>query len=131
MGNTFRNSANAPGLPTAPRSTAWLVSMIIHLSLLLLAVVLVRHHAAGGMADEPSREVGIVLMHQGPDGPRFQGEESVRRRCGRTCQSDRDRRRDGARPIGLVRGRLAQHGGTSEHPTLSAPTRLATGGRRA
>jgi hypothetical protein len=28
------------------------------------------------MADEPSREVGIVLMHKGPDGPRFEGEES-------------------------------------------------------
>jgi len=82
MGNKLHDSSHAPtppyvaGISSTPGSTAWLTSMVIHLSLLVLAVLLIRHHAQQGMADEPSREAGIVLKHQTPEGPRFEGEES-------------------------------------------------------
>jgi hypothetical protein len=68
--------SNRPGSPSAPSPVAWLASMLIHLGLLLLLIIVLRRHAIQGVADQPSREVGIVLKQTTADGPRFEGEES-------------------------------------------------------
>ncbi len=56
-----------------PKIPAWIVSMVAHASLLLLLVLWVQRPPQGA-AEEPTREVGIVLKRATAEGVKFEGE---------------------------------------------------------
>lgn len=57
-----------PGWP------AWSVSLVIHASLLATMLYWLQTPPVRGAADQPTREVGIVLKKMTDDGPRFEDE---------------------------------------------------------
>jgi len=69
---------------------AWSVSLAVHILLLVTMVVLLRDHKVRGAADEPGREVGIVLKRMTDDGPQFDGEQEDS--DSETVESTRDTR---------------------------------------
>ncbi len=62
-------SDRPPGWP------AWCVSLVIHLSLFGAVFYLLQPPNVRGAAENPTREVGIVLKKQSDDGPVFESEE--------------------------------------------------------
>ncbi|MEM6654605.1 MAG: hypothetical protein AAF596_02265 [Planctomycetota bacterium] len=55
---------------------AWIVSAIVHAGLLILAVVFVNSPPRGA-ADEPGRQVGVVLKRSTPEGEIFEGADTA------------------------------------------------------
>ncbi len=58
-----------------PGWTAWSASLAVHAALFLAMLYVVRYQLVQGAAEEPIREVGIVLKQASDDGPLFEGEE--------------------------------------------------------
>lgn len=58
-----------PGWP------AWCVSLVIHLGLMAMAICWIKPPTVQGAAEQPTRNVGIVLKHMTDDGPRFEDED--------------------------------------------------------
>jgi hypothetical protein len=58
------------------RLPSWITSLVVHAGLVLLLVFWVSRTPEGA-ADEPSREVGIVLKRATSDGVKFEGEEDT------------------------------------------------------
>lgn len=65
----WQPTESPPGWP------AWTVSLIVHAVLFLALLYVVRHELVQGAADEPIRQVGIVLKQASDDGPLFEGEQ--------------------------------------------------------
>ena len=58
------------------QTPAWIVSTLVHAMLLLLALLFV-NVAPRGAADEPGREVGVVLKQATPDGALYEGSPAA------------------------------------------------------
>ena len=54
---------------------AWCASLAIHAALFAATLYLARHQPVRGAAEDPSRDVGIVLKRMTDEGPLFEGED--------------------------------------------------------
>jgi len=74
--NCMTNAPDKSLVDRPPGWAAWGVSLGVHLGMLVILVVALRPPAEAGPAQEPVREVGIVLKTESDEGPVFEDESS-------------------------------------------------------